>query len=175
VPESTQAQYYKQAISLAFCQPNVIGVLLFHAFDESDLNRFQSGLYYPDETAKSSLATVKAAARDVRGGVIAKCRGLELTPQAKVSYPRIASLATGTAAVTVACNIDCAVFARLEKLPQHSTTLVARASALAGQRTPVPFPKTRLAPGRYQFTLRLAAPVNTGEPLMLQSTPLSVR
>jgi hypothetical protein len=175
VPESTQASFYKQAIAMAFCQPNIMGIFIFHTFDESDLDRFQSGLYYADNTPKSSLTTVRDAARDARGGVIAKCDGLELTPKAKVAYPRISSLATGTGAIAVNCDIDCTVYARLEKLPRHSTTLVSRLTALAGERTLVPFPRIRLAPGRYRFTLRLTAPVNRGEPLALVSKPLTVR
>jgi hypothetical protein len=175
VPESTQAAYYKQAIAMAFCQPNVMGIFIFHTFDESDLDRFQSGLYYADLTPKSSLTTVRDAARDARGGVIAHCQGLELTPKARLAYPRIASLATGTGAIAVNCDIDCTVYARLEKLPRHSTTLVSRLTALAGVRTLVPFPRIRLAPGRYRFTLRLTAPVNRGEPLALVSKPLTVR
>ena len=154
-PESTQGSYYRQAMAMAFCQPNVVGLLIFHAFDETALDRFQSGLYYPDQTPKSSLATVRSAARDVHGGVIAKCQGLELTPTAKVGYPRIASIAAGTAAIGVTCDIDCTIFARLEKLPKHSTTLVVRAAAKAGERTLARIPPKRLAPGRYRFTVRL--------------------
>ncbi len=52
VPEATQADYYKQAIAISFCQPNVMGILIFHALDESALDRFQSGLYYADGTPK---------------------------------------------------------------------------------------------------------------------------
>jgi hypothetical protein len=175
VPESTQASYYRQAMAMSFCQPNVMGLLIFHAFDETALDRFQSGLYYPDQTAKSSLPTVRAAARDVRGGVIARCEGLELTPKARLSYPRVRSIAAGTASVGVTCDIDCTVYARLERLPRHSTTLVARASGKAGERTVATFRKTRLAPGRYRYTVRLTAPVNRGEPLVVTSAPLVVR
>jgi hypothetical protein len=175
VSEATQAAYYKQAIALSFCQPNVMGIFLFHSFDESALDRFQSGLYYADGTPKSSLATVRAATRDASGGVIAHCEGLELTPKARVAYPRIRSLATGTGAIAVNCDIDCNVYARLEKLPRHSTTLVSRLTALAKARTLVPFPRIHLAPGQYRFTLRLTAPVNRGEPLTLASKTLIIR
>ena len=34
VDEITQGAYYAQALQLAFCQPNVIGILLFHSQDE---------------------------------------------------------------------------------------------------------------------------------------------
>jgi hypothetical protein len=172
--EATQAQYYSQALALSFCQPNVIGLFVFHAFDESALDRFQSGLYYADDTPKSSLTTVRTAARDVRGGVIAHCDGLELTPTAKVAYPRASAIAAGTAAVAVTCDIDCTVYARVEKLPRRSTTLVARGKALAGEKTLVPFRRARLAPGRYRFTVSLRAPVNPGPPLGVVSKAVTI-
>jgi hypothetical protein len=175
VPETTQASYYRQAIAMSFCQPNVVGLLIFHAFDESALDRFQSGLYYPDLTPKSSLPTVRDAVRDARGGVLARCEGLELTPDAKVAYPRVRSVATGTAAIKVTCDLDCSIAARLEKLPRHSTTLSVRASGRVGEPTLVRFPQTRLAPGRYRFTVSLSAPVNRGEPRIVFSKPLIVR
>src|SRR3954454_16998708 len=36
VDEATQAQYYIQALKLALCQPNVIGLLSFHIVDEAN-------------------------------------------------------------------------------------------------------------------------------------------
>jgi hypothetical protein len=175
VPESTQASYYRQAISMSFCQPNVVGLLIFHAFDETALDRFQSGLYYPDLTPKSSLPVVRDAIRDARGGVIARCDGLELTPDAKVAYPRVRSISTGTAAMKVTCDLDCSISARLERLPRHSTTLAVRATARVGEPAVIRFPQARIAPGRYRFTLTLSAPVNRGEPRVLASKPLVVR
>jgi hypothetical protein len=175
VPESTQASYYHQAMQIAFCQPNVIGLFIFHAFDETALDRFQSGFYYADNTPKTSLPAVKDGARAVHGGVIAKCPGLQLTPTARIGYPRITSIALGTAAIAVTCDIDCLVYARLEKLPNHTTTLAKRALALAGERTLVPFPARRIAPGQYRFTVRLIAPVNTGPPATAQSLPTLLR
>jgi hypothetical protein len=153
----------------------VMGILIFHAIDESALDRFQSGLYYADTTPKSSLPAVRDAVRQAHGGVIARCPGLKLTPQAKVAYPRIRSVGLGTAAVAITCDIDCNVYARLERLPRHSTTLATRAKVLAGERTLVPFRRLRLAPGRYRFTVRMTAPVNVGPSRTLFSPPLIVR
>ena len=62
VPEATQAAYYRQALELATCQPTVVGLLLFHVSDESDLRAWQSGLFYFDDTPKSSMAPVRDAA-----------------------------------------------------------------------------------------------------------------
>jgi hypothetical protein len=62
VEETTQADYYRRAIELAACQPNVAGILLFHSQDEPSLSGFQSGVYYVDGTPKSSLEPVREAA-----------------------------------------------------------------------------------------------------------------
>jgi hypothetical protein len=123
VDETTQGLYYRQAIALAFCQPNVRAMLIFHAFDEAPLDRWQSGVYYADQTPKSSLPAVQRAVRDARGGVITRCPGLALTPQAKVSYPRGAALRITPLTLTLTCAIDCNYYARLERLPRRSTTL----------------------------------------------------
>jgi hypothetical protein len=68
VDEETQARYYREALELASCQETVIGVLLFHLYDEPDLDRWQSGVYYVDGTPKSSLPAVREAAIAARQG-----------------------------------------------------------------------------------------------------------
>jgi hypothetical protein len=68
VPEATQASYYRTAIELAYCQKNVIGLLFFHVSDEADLAAWQSGVYYSDDTPKTSLASVRDAALSILDG-----------------------------------------------------------------------------------------------------------
>jgi hypothetical protein len=68
VDERTQGRYYREALRLAACQPNVVGLLFFHVTDEPDLDRWQSGLYYADDTPKSSLTAVRDAADAARAG-----------------------------------------------------------------------------------------------------------
>ena len=61
VDEATQADVLPRRRSqLAFCQPNVRGLFLFHAVDETASTGWQSGLYYADDTPKPSL-TVRVA------------------------------------------------------------------------------------------------------------------
>jgi hypothetical protein len=59
VTEATQSVFYLEALALAACQPTVEALLIFHVSDEPDLDRWQSGLYYTDDTPKTSLATVR--------------------------------------------------------------------------------------------------------------------
>jgi hypothetical protein len=68
VSEGVQAAYYDEALKLAACQPTVRGFLIFHVTDETDYNRWQSGVYYADGTPKSSRAFVKRSMNDVRTG-----------------------------------------------------------------------------------------------------------
>jgi len=73
VDEETQAEYYRQALELAACQPTVIAVYIFHLNDEPDLNRWQSGPYYTDTRPKSSLAGIREAAEKARAGNLGSC------------------------------------------------------------------------------------------------------
>jgi hypothetical protein len=68
VTEGVQAAYYDEALKLAACQPTVRGFLIFHVTDETDHNRWQSGVYYADGTPKSSRVLVKGSMNAVRVG-----------------------------------------------------------------------------------------------------------
>jgi hypothetical protein len=70
VPETLQGTYYRRAIQLAYCQPTVAGLLFFHVSDEPDLDRWQSGLFYADNTPKTDLGAVKAVATAARAGTL---------------------------------------------------------------------------------------------------------
>jgi hypothetical protein len=73
VSEALQARFYREAVTLAYCQPTVSALLIFHISDEHDLARWQSGVWYADDTPKSSMPAVRQAAEDVRDGRIARC------------------------------------------------------------------------------------------------------
>jgi hypothetical protein len=78
VPEQTQAQDYEEALTMAACQPNVMAMFIFHVTDETDLNRWQSGLYYPDGTPKSSLPIVRQTIEQIHDGAV-DCTSQEAT------------------------------------------------------------------------------------------------
>jgi hypothetical protein len=73
VDEATQARYYTEAFKLALCQPNVIGILVFHVTDENTLPGWQSGPYYANGVPKSSLGAIRDAANGARAGTLASC------------------------------------------------------------------------------------------------------
>jgi hypothetical protein len=68
VSEGVQASFYRQALQMAACQPTVRGFLIFHVTDETDYGRWQSGVYFPDGSAKSSRTIVRQAMNEIREG-----------------------------------------------------------------------------------------------------------
>ncbi len=125
VDEQTQALYYREAVQLAFCQPNVRGLFLFHTVDETDLNRWQSGVYYADGTPKASLAGTKLALEEARRGVVAHCSWLHLVPKP--------ALAQKGRRLVLTCDLDCTYVAQLYRLPgQLVATRRGRATGGAG-------------------------------------------
>jgi hypothetical protein len=82
VSETIQGAYYSRAIQLAYCQPTVAGLLFFHVSDEADLDRWQSGLFYADDTPKTDLAVVKGAAQAAQAGTLT-CPKAKPKPKSK--------------------------------------------------------------------------------------------
>jgi hypothetical protein len=153
VDERTQGLYYREAVQLAFCQPNVRALMLFHTRDERELERWQSGLYYSDGTAKASLPIVRRAIREAHRGVVARCRGLRLTPKAVVVPGAAATL-------RVTCDIDCNYLARLGRLRLRGRLVGGRAGTIRFRG---------LRPGEYRVAVVLTAPVNPGPPRRLHA------
>jgi hypothetical protein len=73
VSESKQGAYYAEALALAACQPTVAAFLFFHVSDEPDLDRWQSGVFYADDTPKSSLPVVQRAISSLRAAGVPSC------------------------------------------------------------------------------------------------------
>jgi hypothetical protein len=177
VDEATQAAYYTQALQLAFCQPNVQAFLVFSLVDEVNHAGWQSGVYYVDETPKSSLAGVLAAATQVRRNAIASCPSLQVTPQLRLSWFPSGRPGPGTRVfpVGLTCDVDCVYRLRLEKLPTHGTTRSLHGSAIGGTATTARLSGVRLAPGRYRYTIWARATANVGPPTRLTSPVFVIR
>lgn len=166
VPEAVQGEYYRQAIALAFCQPNVRGLFLFHAIDERDLNRWQSGLYYVDESAKSDLRAVRAAISEAHRGVVTRCPGLALRPRGSL----VVALSPFPQA-TLVCDIDCTYVVALRR--GGRVTRRSRGRAVGGR-----VKRIRLGSlpsgATYTATASLRAPVNPGRPTVVRALPFAV-
>ncbi|HVM68722.1 MAG TPA: hypothetical protein VM204_02675 [Gaiellaceae bacterium] len=167
VDEATQASFYRRALQLAYCQPNVVGLLLFHTHDEPQLATWQSGVYYADGSPKASLGPVRDALAATRGGSIARC-GASLPLKPKVTW------APRTLSFSLRCDLDCVWRARLVRLPAGGTTVAASGRGKA--ETPVAVSlRRKVRPGRYRLEVSLVHPVNPAPPLVVRSAPFAVR
>ena len=140
VDEWAQAAAYAQAIKLAYCQSNVAGILLFHALDEAGLSGWQSGLYYPDGTPKSSLGVVRDTMDAIASGALGKCA---------VAIRPVVAFAPRTRTISLRCDRDCVYRARLVRLPAGSITAWKNGRAGPGSRQSFQL-GARVAPGRIQ-------------------------
>jgi hypothetical protein len=176
VDELTQGVYYQRALQLAFCQPNVVGVFLFHSQDEPARASWQSGVYYADGTPKSSLYAVRDALDRTRGGSIARCAGLGLDVSAtKVHFPSQAELSRGAREVRFTCTLDCAWVLRVSGATTGVARLRLTGYGRAGSRVAVSLKGRRLGTGRVKFSITLSQPVNPGLPQTRESATLSLR
>lgn len=152
VPETTQAAYYRQAIQLAFCQPNVRALMLFHTVDEAQLAGWQSGLYYANtSTPKSSLAPTRLAMEESRRGVVAKCPGMQLpvTPRIREVRSRL----------TLTCALDCEYTAQLYRGTKLLKGVRGRATGGVAKTLTITVPTAK---ARYRLRVSGANPVNPG-------------
>jgi hypothetical protein len=175
VSEQTQSAYYDQALGLSFCQPNVMGLLLLHAQDERDFDRWQSGVRYADGSPKASLQPVTRSLNRTVGGSIARCAGLQLVVQPTLlRFGTRAAAKRGVFVVRLRCSLDCAYRVRLENAATGAVRLSRRGRAAAGEELRVSLGSRRLRPGTYRYRLELVHPVNpaaltvrTGPPFRL--------
>ena len=165
VDAGTQGLYYRQAVQLAFCQPNVQALFLFHSLDEPDLDRWQSGVYYVDGTPKASLAPTREAIAEARRGIVANCAALQIVPRATLRANRLRP--------TLRCDVDCMYTARLVRLP-GAPVRTARGRAVGGTAKTIAFNPSGVRPGRYQVVVSLVAAANAAPPVQKRSAVFSL-
>ena len=173
VDEYQQAASYDVGLRLAFCQPTVAGVLLFHSQDETALLSWQSGLYYADGTPKASLPGVRDSLDRTRGGSIAHCDGLSLDVRlTNVRFPGPKEFASGKRDTRFRCTLDCAWELRATRTTTGAVAATVRGYARYGRTTVASLTGRRLgaAPVRLQLTVTQA--VNPGASATRQSGEL---
>lgn len=161
VDERTQGLNYSQAIGIAFCQPNVAGLLLFHSRDEMALAGWQSGVYYADGTPKGSLALVRDGIRRSRGGSIARCDDLQLPISlTAVRFPTVTSYRDGDRIVRFRCSLDCAWSVAAVPSATGTPSATTRGFARAGDLAIASLRGRKLGSGPLRLLLAARHPVN---------------
>jgi hypothetical protein len=141
VPESTQGDYYAQALQLAACQPTVSALIYGDVVDSADLGGSQQGIYYPDGSPKSDLPAVQAAIASAQSGGLPGCPGV--TP---ASAPPTAELAEDGRSVGISCPAECAYVVALERNGVPVRALAT--TAAAGSTVTVAMPADAVAGDR---------------------------
>jgi hypothetical protein len=179
VSETTQTVYYRQALQMAYCQPNVMGMLLFHVSDERNGKAWQSGLYYADDTPKSSRDPVRDAIASVHDGTFSSCAGAGgATALQSVTFPKptTSTYTTNdvdwTAAIT--CVNRCTYYAKIEEFPGGKPVFEVLADLDPGVPGTINFPRAPLPPGQYRMVVRVWKYGKLGTAVVRFGTPFTV-
>ncbi len=163
VDERAQAAAYDLGLRIAFCQPTVVGMLLFHSHDETALPTWQSGVYYADGSRKASFAPVQDSLARTRGGSITHCDGLALDvePQA-VRFPTATAFAKGKRDTRFRCSLDCAWELRVTRVSTGSLVTRVRGYGRSGTQLVASLTGRKLGATPVRLTLSVSQPVNPG-------------
>lgn len=176
VDEYRQAAAYDLGLRLAFCQPTVAGVLLFHSQDESALLSWQSGVYYADGSPKASLPGVRDALDRVRGGSSTRCDGLALdVGLTNVRFPGPREFARGTRDTRFRCTLDCAWELRATRTTTGAVAATVRGYARYGRTTVASLTGRKLGSAPVRLRLTVTQAVNPGGSATRESGELMPR
>ena len=172
ITEPRQALYYREAITLARCQPTVAGMLIFHVTDERDANAWQSGVYYPDGTPKTSMDALRSsalAARDGAGAACAKAKTVRNFVSVAFHQP---PTEPGPLQIDLACATRCAYRARLIDL--HDGQAVARVDGDGEGAQTISIANDNRPTGSYQYTVRTWVVGRPGTAVVRSSEPFTI-
>ncbi len=191
ISEDDQAAYYRDTVTLAECDPGVRMLSFFHLVDETDLDRWQSGLERADGSHRPSYDAIKQTLAQTHGNC----------PTAPVAWRHLTAVVLPTAAwgslkpqplkrsrwsFGAGAGEEADFKAGLFKAGPSKTVLGKRLAA--GRPKPlllargvikastrlVRFPLRRLKPGRYVYAIRMTATMNPSRASVLVSRPFRV-
>jgi hypothetical protein len=195
--EAAQAAAYAGAFTTASCQPNVFEVLLDSLVDGASAGT-QSGLYYPDGIAKTSLQPVLqamaaterstrtcAAPRPSPGPKPGTTTTTSSTTSTEPSAPPVVkSVATPGALVfpsslsasaapslRLGCATACLYLVTLQRSYDGTPVLATRGTLGAGKSARVVLPHVPVPAGRYRFSVWLVSRDDPG-PVSVARSPV---
>jgi hypothetical protein len=178
IDEQTQAAYYADTIRKAECDPSVRMLSFFHLIDETELDRWQSGLERADGSHRASYDAVKQTIAQTRGtcqGPSASWRHATTVVKAAATWtlsrkPYPTSRRTWSFKATAG---EYATFrAGLFKAGPKKAVLAKRlargrprpvllaSGTIKGQKRTVSFARRKLKPGTYVLAIRMSASMN---------------
>jgi hypothetical protein len=192
VSEQTQADYYSDTIRMLECDPSVRMLSFFHLVDESDLDRWQSGLERVDGSHRPSYDSVKQVLaqtsgncqgaavvwRHATGVILPSAAWGSLAAKPRKTISRRFTARAGEEAAYVAgifkAGTKKAVIAKRLAGGRPKPLLVAKGTIKATNKL-VAFPHRRLKPGAYVYGIRMTATMNSARATVLVSRSFRVR
>ncbi len=167
VSEKAQKIAYEASLRAAVCMPNVSGVAFRRLVDKAGSGEQasdQTGLFYADGSAKTSLSAIAGAATLAARGTLAVCPGLRANVTASTLVIPLSFTSSSPPSVVLACTRDCVYLVTLERA--DGKPVRAERGALRGDAAPTAvvlssgaFP---IKGGDYHLRVRLVAQVNPG-------------
>jgi hypothetical protein len=169
----TQSTQLAEGIELAYCQPYVGAIFNFLLWDEPDLARWQSGVFWADGSEKASFDALQQAVGEVRNGKV-DCRRLRATHASpaqpagdrlveRIEWPELSSYSVYNAVwgLAIEARADVTFRATLRRQGRCDASGVARCRLVStgtlrrGRPASVSFPAERLVPGSYRIEITL--------------------
>ncbi len=190
ISEAKQAQIYGQLVHVANCDPSIQSLNYFHLDDESDRDRFQSGLFRADLSMRPAALVVRAAIAADEG----RCSGREAMwrhTNGVVGARTRFALGRGSVAFTARAEEEATYSAGVfdaATMPPRDELLLSTETAgwgPAGELTasgalqpyrPMAFRLAQsLPPGTYTYAIRITARFNSDRSSLFVSRPFSLR
>ena len=171
-PSRARRVYYQQAIAIARCQPTVAGMLIFHVTDERDANAWQSGVYYPDDTPKTSMDALRAGALAAQDGTGAECAKPKTASNFESVVFHQPPAEPGPLQIDLTCASACTYRAQLIDL--HDGTAVATVDGAGTGLQAISLPGDNRPTGDYQYTVRTFATGKPGTAVVRSSRPFTI-
>jgi hypothetical protein len=199
--EGTQAAIYGNMIPLLACDPSVESVLFFNLVDESNLDRWQSGLMRADWTRRPSYAIVKGALTSGQ----AHCAGRQVAwrheyrpvgvhlsflggTRRRSDQNKFWSFVAGSEEGTrytaglyrvrragrVAPTLRALISRSLRTVRMRGAVLRSRGKLVGGWEKVIQFPPKRLKPGYYVYGATVVAEMNPARKATYVGLPFAV-
>jgi hypothetical protein len=174
VSEARQAASYSRAFAIAQCQPTVVGMLIFHVADERDARAWQSGVYYADNSRKSSFGAVRSAAMRAQRGTLVTCKRAKLGGDVgNVAFHNLSTSEKPSLDIDFRCASVCRYEARIVNSTTGALALSSSGTTSSGPQTAT-LPAAGLDPGTYQYAFRAVAAGRAGTALARFSRPFVI-
>jgi hypothetical protein len=181
--EETQAAIYASLVRHAACDPHVNALLFFGLRDEHNLARWQAALMRADGTPRPAYASVKSVIAQTGGRCVGRMRawrhsttvdGASARFRRERRLPRRVRSWGFVASVGEDALFDAGVY-RVRHGRRGARVLAESGRLDAHVARHVRFPRRRLRPGRYVYSIRFRADANLTRTTRLTSRRFTVR